>query len=62
MNQEQTISKDQYMHQVLCDRIAALELEKAQLQADNIVLSQKVNELTETNENEEETDDHVENE
>lgn len=56
MNQEQTISKDQYVSNQLAEQIAVLSVEKAQLQAENIILSQKVNELTKNEK--EKGDDH----
>lgn len=50
MNQEQTLSKEQYVNNRLAEQIAELSVEKAQLQAENILLSQKVNELTQNEE------------
>lgn len=52
MNQEQTISKEQYVNNQLADQIAVLSVEKAQLQAENILLSQRVTELTKNDEEE----------
>ncbi|MEK2534361.1 hypothetical protein WN873_02060 [Tetragenococcus halophilus] len=52
MNKEQTISKEQYVNNQLADQIAVLSVEKAQLQAENILLSQRVTELTKNDEEE----------
>ncbi|MCO8292327.1 hypothetical protein [Tetragenococcus halophilus] len=60
MNQEQTISREDYIYNQLGQRIAALEIEKAQVQAENIILSQKINDLTKNDEKE--LTDHANNE
>ncbi|GFK24877.1 hypothetical protein [Tetragenococcus halophilus] len=61
MNQEQTISKEQYVNNQLADQIAVLSVEKAQLQAENILLSQRVTELTKNDEEEKEKMNDVKN-
>lgn len=60
MNKEQTISQEDYIYNQLGQRIAALEIEKAQVQAENIILSQKINDLTKNDEKE--LTDHANNE
>ncbi|QXN86281.1 hypothetical protein KV134_08715 [Tetragenococcus halophilus] len=61
MNQEQTISKEQYVNNQLADQIAVLSVEKAKLQAENILLSQRVTELTKNDEEEKEKMNDVKN-
>jgi len=45
------MNKEEYINNLLATRIANLEIENAKLTADNQLLSQKVQELTETDEN-----------